>query len=239
MRIATRYRNRIAICVLIVSGGVGDKGAAGFIRTLCRPSPAFRDSWTGVGQALHLSLVPRYLLWMAALQGKYEEFCKLVADGKEPIVASQLAGFSGSVGSDGILYGPMGEDVRNRINELLTERGSGVMPESVVRLLDRSDNFDEIEQTPVEELNRHWVLSQMKSTYVDARRTGNLKSAVEALRQIGMDQGMFVQRREVTLKKLTEYSTDDLKKMLLDLTPEEYSVETDQALLPKPPEDGE
>jgi hypothetical protein len=149
---------------------------------------------------------------------KYEAFATALASGAEPEIAAQVAGLGSRNAAAKLMAGPFGLAINMRVAEIKGEHP---------QIAEESDD------APVEEMDRRWVLTQLRKTYKAAKESEQYKPALEALRLIGVENGMFVQRRELTLKKIDEMSTEELRKLADDLEVEFTDV-TDQVSLPAP-----
>ena len=138
---------------------------------------------------------------MPALKNvRWERFAQGVARGLSKFQAYQEAGYSSAPcrTSAGTVAG--NQKVKARIDELIAQR------ESIER---------KAIETAAGELaiDRKWVLSKLVGDHARASNSRQYSAAIRALELIGKELGMFIERRDVTLK-YAELSDDALAAAL-------------------------
>lgn len=137
-----------------------------------------------------------------------ERLAQALADGRHQTDAWMIATGTDNRGSAGacasrLLSSARGDLIRRRVTEILDERAAIQAQATAAAVADAK-------------LSKDWVLGMLKSNAIVGASEGDLAASNNALKLIGNELGMFVEKREI--KDTTdEMSEEEKRAALLDL----------------------
>lgn len=133
----------------------------------------------------------------ALAKPRHEHFAQQVAKGVSPTKAYISAGYSEN--------GAAASGDRLRKNALVCARVDELKP-VITAIAIKSTGMD-----------KAWVLRQLRISLFRARKAGQHTASIRAAELIGKEQSMFVDRKDVTMRRsLTDLSDEEINALIAD-----------------------